>query len=61
MMIIGFETADGKPVVKTAEEKEKFLKMSNMDEKNVIFADNTPSSVFVGAGLMEKGINNNKK
>jgi hypothetical protein len=57
-MIIGFETADGKPVRLTKKQKENFLAMSNMKEKDVIFADNTPSSVVIGASLITNG---NKK
>ncbi len=54
-VIIGFETADGKPVRMTKKQKEKFLKMSNMKADDVIFADNIPSSIFIGGSLITKG------
>jgi hypothetical protein len=39
MVIIGFEDSDGNPVVKTEEEKKKFLEMSHMNKDDVTFAD----------------------
>jgi hypothetical protein len=56
MVIIGFEDSDGNPVIKTEEEKKKFLEMSHMKKEDVMFADSTPSTVFIGADLMAKGI-----
>lgn len=54
MVIIGFEDACGNPVIKTEEEQEEFLKMSHMKKKDVVFADNTPSIVFIGMDLLSK-------
>jgi hypothetical protein len=54
MVIIGFEDMDGKPVVKTEEEKKKFLEMMHMKKEDVMFADNTPSTVFIGLDLLTR-------
>jgi hypothetical protein len=56
MVIIGFEDSDGKPVVKTEEEKKKFLEMMHMKKEDVMFADGIPSTVFIGADLLSKGL-----
>jgi hypothetical protein len=61
MIIIGFEDAYGNVIVKTEKEKEEFLKMSHMKKENVIFADNTPSTVFIGLDLLNKEKTPNKK
>lgn len=57
MPIIGFEDADGNPVVKTEKEKEEFLRISHMKKEDVIFADNTPSTFFIGLDLLKKANN----
>jgi len=56
MIIIGFEDSDGKPVVKTEKEKEEFLKMMRYKKEEVMFADSTPSTVFIGLDLLGKGL-----
>jgi hypothetical protein len=56
MVIIGFEDQDGKPVVKTEEEKKKFLEMMHMKKEDVMFADNIPSKVVVGLDLLSQGL-----
>ena len=61
MVIIGFEDQDGKPIVKTEEEKEKFLKEGHFDKDEVIFADSIPSSVFIGMDLIANAKTNKKK
>lgn len=43
MVIIGFEDYLGNPVIKTEEEKKKFLEMSHMKKEDVIFADGDTS------------------
>jgi hypothetical protein len=54
MVIIGFEDSDGKPVVKTAEEKEKFLKECGFKKEEVMFADGIPSTTFIALDLLTK-------
>jgi hypothetical protein len=54
MVIIGFEDQDGKPIVKTEEEKKEFLEKSGYKKEDVMFADNTPSTVFIGLDLLTR-------
>jgi hypothetical protein len=61
MMIIGFEDADGNPIVKSKEEQEKFLEMSHLKKEDVMFADDIPANVFIGLDLLNKEKTPNKK
>jgi hypothetical protein len=61
MVIIGFEDSNGKPVIKTEEEKKKFLEMSHMKKEDVVFADGIPSTTFIGLDLLGKTKKPNKK
>ena len=56
MIIIGFEDSDGKPIVKTEEEKKEFLEKSGYKKEDVMFADSTPSKVFIGLDLLGKSM-----
>jgi len=58
-MIIGFEDFNGKPVVKTEEEKKEFLKMCGYKEEDIIFADDMSSNVFVAMAMLQS--KNDKK
>jgi hypothetical protein len=61
MMIIGFENADGSPMVISKEEQEKFLEMSHLKKEDVIFAGDIPSTAFIGMDLLSKAITPKKE
>ena len=52
-IIIGFETMDGKPVIKTPEEKQEFLKQSGLKEGEVKFADDDITIPTIMKGIVK--------